>query len=462
MMRLLINTKIGENRGSSRIWLEQAAINVLGEPGQRLAIKVKDNSLVFAIDNDGEVLLSKRTGRNSTIEKLLVEVRDSHLVKSINKTILEFFPHSKDLRIVVQRGLMIVKAGAISIKRLFSIETLKNKLKNNAYLSVTSMYGGGCIFDRALHETFDSVGLETKIDLFIEREKVYVDSAVTNQPELFSENCLIVQSDAQELCFTAGEHSGCDIFVVAAPCTACSPSGRTVKSLKMPEDDPDAGNAVVDILKYLTLYFPPIFVLECERSYKNTASFSLIVNRLKNLSYNVSFEVLDGKDFGGFEPRKRIFLVATLFDEFDFDNLPQYSNIRTIDSILEDVPLDSPTYKSYDHLKSKLSRDKEKGNGFSMYLHDGSERNLQRIIRRLYSKAGSCEPFYLHPEDENKFRLFTSTENARLRDVNPKVVDGLPETKKNEILGQSGVYTVFTSLFSELANLVNNLKSKAA
>ncbi len=461
-MRLLINTKIGENRGASRIWLEQAAINVLGKPGQRLSIDVKDNSLVFAIADSGEVLLSKRTGRNSTIEKLLVEVRDSHLLQSINKTILEFFPHSKDLRIIVQRGLMIVKAGAISLKRLFSINSLKNKLKNKEYLSVTSMYGGGCIFDRALHECFERAGLETKIDLFIEREKVYVDAAVSNQPHLFSDNCLIVQSDAQELCFSGGEHSGCDVFVVAAPCTACSPSGRTVKSLEKPEDDPDAGNAVIDILKYLTLFFPPVFVLECERSYKNTASFSLIVNRLKNLSYNVSFEVLDGVDFGGFEPRKRIFLVATLFDEFNFNNLHKYSNIRTIDSILEDVPLDSPMYKSYDHLKSKLERDKEKGNGFSMYLHNGSERKLQRIIRRLYSKAGSCEPFYLHPEDENKFRLFTSTENARLRDVDPIVVNGLPETRSNELLGQSGVYTVFSSLFDELACLVNNFKSKAA
>lgn len=462
-MKILINTKIGENRGSSRIWLEQAAIGILGKPGERLSLSLIDNALVLRVAEKGQVLLSKRTGRNSAIEKLLVEVRDKHLVDAVGKTIKDIFPHSKDLRIIVKLGVMIVKPGLISLKRLFSVNNIIKKLKNNERLSITTMYAGGGIFDKALHQSFSKAGIESKVDLLIEREKVYVDSLITNQPELLSEDCLILQSDTRDLQFGSGEHSGCDVFLAAIPCTASSAAGRAKKSLSKPEDDPDAGNTIIDTINYITQFMPPVFVMENERSYKNTASFSLLVNRLKYLSYDISFEVLDGLDFGGFEPRRRVFLVANLLgSDFNFANLPRYSNIRTIDSITEDVPSDSDMYKTYDHLITKLKRDKEKGSGFSMYLHHGSERHLKRIIRRLYSKAGSCEPFLLHPSDHSKFRLFTSKENARLRDVDPSVVKGLPESRANEVLGQSGVFTVFTSLFDELACFLKQLNLKAA
>ncbi|MAD89037.1 MAG: hypothetical protein CMK64_04990 [Pseudoalteromonas sp.] len=448
-MQFLINTIIGKNRGNQRVWLEQSVLSVVGEPGSKLALTFNGSTLKAALDDSGSLLISKRKVRNQNTYKPLIELRDSHCFDAFGKTLKELFPLAKKLRIVIKKGLMLIKVAALELSKLLSAASTLEKVRNKSTLSIATFYAGAGIFDRALHKGLDRAGFSSKAELIVERETKYLDVLYDNQPELLSDDCLVCCSDVRDLVLTRLDKQ-IDVFLASPPCTAVSPAGRSKKSLAKPEDDADAGDAFVDVLNFVCLNTPTIVVLENERSYVNTASFAVIENRLKYLGYNVSYEVLNGVDYGSFEPRKRVFLVATLISEYDFSNIPKSTNIRTISSVLEDVPMDSPRWKSFDYLISKEKKDLAEGKGFSRSLHDGSETILKNIIRRSYAKCGSCDPYLQHPTDENKSRIFTKLEHARLRDLDESLLLNVSETCSHELMGQSGVYTLVEKLAYEI------------
>lgn len=458
-MQMLIHTKIGENRGSNRIWLEQDALSIFAKIGNSFSLTFNNSTLLGVVGDSGSVLVSKRKVKGTDRYKPLIELRDSHCIESLGKSLGELFPISKKLRVVVKKGVVAIKNAVIDVMKLFSIAATKKNVKRSR-ISVASFFTGGAVLDRAIHQGFAEKGLQTKLDLVVEREAKYLDAAFVNQPELFSDDCTFCVSDTRDLIYQKF-HKHIDLFVAGVPCTGTSPAGRAKKKLNFPESCPDAGSAFVDVLTFINVNLPSVVLIENERSYQSTASFAVILNKLEYLGYKVTYKVLDARDYGSFEPRKRLFLVATLIDDFgfDFSNLPLCSNVRTINSVCDDVPLDSDKYRLYEHLKQKLVRDKAEGKGFSRSLHDGSELALKSVIRRLYNKAGSCDPYYLHPVNSELSRLFTSNEHARLRDVDLRVIDGLSETNAHQLLGQSGSFLVFELIAAELAN---SLKNKAA
>ena len=111
--------------------------------------------------------------------------------------------------------------------------------------------------------------------------------------------------------------------------------------------------------------------------YANTASMSAIRSVLKHLGYDVHETVLDGWDFGSLERRKRMVVVAItqgLGDTFSFENL-KVNKVREscINDILDPIPLDDESWKDYDYLAKKETRDKAAGKGFARQLLTGSE-----------------------------------------------------------------------------------------
>lgn len=459
-MNILVNTVIGLNRGSERIWVEQFGLSLAADIGQSFELSLEGSTISATPSLDGTLLLSKRTIKSSGVVKPLLELRSKHCEDAFGKKISDIFTGCKTIRVVIKAGVVLFKAGALCLKRLLSVAKTKAKLRDGNPLSVASFFSGVGVFDRALHKSFENAGISSEIKLLVERESDYLNAMLRNQPELFSNDCTIIQSDTKLLDFSDKGSKHYDLFVCSPACTSTSPAGRA-KTKRTPEECPDAGCGFLDVLRFVQCHLPTVMVLENERSYKNTAGFKVIENRLKKLGYSLSYEVLDGVDFGGFEPRKRVFLVASLLFEFDFDNLAKYSNIRTINSVLEDVELDSNKYKTYSYLESKRVRDEAEGKGFARSVHNGSEFRLKNIIRRQYAKAGSCDPYFQHPLDDSLTRLFTSKENANLRDVSHVVVDGLSETKAHQALGQSGVFTVVTALFDELAYQLNKMEVAA-
>lgn len=117
----------------------------------------------------------------------------------------------------------------------------------------------------------------------------------------------------------------------------------------------------------------------------------------------------------------------------------------TVADILEDVPLDSPMWKSYDYLEAKQVRDSEAGKGFKRQLVTAQDTSYG-TIGRGYQKARSTEPFLLHPTDPTLSRLFTPGEHAAGKGIPVSVIAGVAATTAHEILGQSVIYPKFEAI----------------
>lgn len=95
------------------------------------------------------------------------------------------------------------------------------------------------------------------------------------------------------------------------------------------------------LLKYIKNTQPKVFLLENVRgllSSNNGEYFTYILKSLKNLGYNVSYEILNSKNFGVPQFRERIYIVGHLEKPFDFTKLLNFNNTVPISKILESKP----------------------------------------------------------------------------------------------------------------------------
>lgn len=120
-----------------------------------------------------------------------------------------------------------------------------------------------------------------------------------------------------------------------------------------------------------------------------------------------------------------------------------------INAILDDIPLDDESWKSYEYLATKEKRDKSEGKGFSRQLLTGNESGCG-TLGTGYKKGRSTEPFILHPEKTGLSRLFTKAEHERLKGIPAGLTDGVSETIGHEICGQSVCFPKFVSVGEEI------------
>ncbi len=67
-MTAIINTKIGVNRGKSRVWLEGRKLEREGfEVGMKYDVKTTNDSVVLMLSTDGKYMVSKRTRNGRTL-----------------------------------------------------------------------------------------------------------------------------------------------------------------------------------------------------------------------------------------------------------------------------------------------------------------------------------------------------------------------------------------------------------
>ena len=179
----------------------------------------------------------------------------------------------------------------------------------------------------------------------------------------------------------------------------------------------------------------------------------VVRSKLNSQGYVLKEAVLNGNDFGALERRSRLVVVAIskgLPDVFDFGELCKLKEKEgSLNEVLEDVPLDSERFKSFDYLANKEVRDKADGKGFSRQLLSGAEE-FCGTIGRGYAKCRSTEPFLVHPTNPQLSRLLTPVEHARVKGIPEVVIAGLPDTTAHEVLGQSVIYPLIESVGLEI------------
>ncbi len=437
-MPTLYNTTLGVARGISRVWLEGQKLAKEGyEPGMKLDFKPVGDRVMLTPSESGRFTVSKRT-KNGRVTPLL-EIREALLS--------EIFDGVEMLRVSIQRGKIIITAH--HQERLVSerVDRLISKMANQEPLSVCSVFHGGGVLDKAMHDGFEQAGVKSKLAMAIELEGKYLDSSRRNNPELWDESSIAIESPVQRVALS-GNPPPVDIVIGGIPCTGASKSGKSKNKLQFAESHEAAGAMFFSFLQLVQSLNPALVIGENVPEYQSTASMEVIRSVLGSLGYDVHETVLEGPEFGSLENRKRLCFVGVSkgLGGFDISKVQSlHKKPESIADILEPVPLDSDRWKDFTYLADKEVRDKAAGKGFSRQLLKGDEATCG-TIGKGYAKCRSTEPFLIHPQDESLSRLFTPIEHCRVKGIPESVIDGLSDTVAHEILGQSVIYPVFEAV----------------
>ncbi|UUZ66238.1 DNA cytosine methyltransferase (plasmid) [Polaromonas sp. P1-6] len=228
----------------------------------------------------------------------------------------------------------------------------------------------------------------------------------------------------------------------------------------MMENHPEVGHLVASAVMLINRINPAVVVIENVTQYAATASAQILRQHLRDSGYDVHEAELKAGDFGCLENRERWFLVAaTRGIELALSDLaPALKTVRSVSEILEDVPPDSPEWRSFDYLKQKETRDAAKGNGFAMQVVTPQSVSVP-VLRKGYHKGGSTDPLLAHPENPELLRQFTVTEHARIKEVPERLVHGMNKTDGHILLGQGIAYAPVAALFKRIGEGLQKWKS---
>ncbi|MTR53080.1 DNA (cytosine-5-)-methyltransferase [Streptococcus parasanguinis] len=189
-----------------------------------------------------------------------------------------------------------------------------------------------------------------------------------------------------------------DFMLAGFPCQAFSQAG-----LGLGFQD-TRGTLFFDIAKILMEKKPLGFVLENVEGLVNHdrgKTFKVITKTLKDLGYNIQYEVLNGKDFGLAQSRKRIYIIGYRGEEIE-----PLKDFDISQSVLNDIidynvpPIDSEFSKKLlskfkiEEIYGKAIKDKRGGNnnihswdiGLKGDITDEQSRLLEMILKQRRNK----------------------------------------------------------------------------
>lgn len=447
--------KIGQNRGTPRVWLEGTQATRAGfMPGQKYDVTIQGQTIVLQANPDGSrVVSAKKAGER----QLPVIDINSH-------ELLAIFDGMAAVRVVAKKGEIYLLPLASEIKKKERLTRLREKLENGDPLTIGSLSHGGGILSHALHSGFAHAGIESKLGFANDiREELLEHAAIHN--DAWAEDTKPFAAPMQELAFDdrgVAHLPKVEILEMGLPCNAASRAGMSKRGLVRPEAHPEVGHLVVSALVILSKTNAAVVILENVPEYSASASADILRNQLRDMGYNTHERILNGKEWGTLENRNRWCMVAvTQGIDFDFEQLvaPGPNHRKIADVLDASIGPDDPCWRSYDYLKTKEVRDAARGNSFSMQTVSPGDEKVP-TLRKGYHKGGSTDPLLTHPDNPDLLRQFTAAEHARIKEVPERLVRGLSETIGHEILGQGVIYRPFKDVGQHIGNALNRMAGR--
>ena len=210
-----------------------------------------------------------------------------------------------------------------------------------------------------------------------------------------------------------------DILCGGFPCQPFSICGKK----KGFEDT--RGTLFFEICQILNKHQPKICILENVQNiikHDNGNTFKIIINTLKNLKYNVSYKILNAKDFNLPQNRERIFIIGSNNNLFNFDNIKKSTVISMKPFLDNDTNLQYINENKYTILPNQLIKTQSKsGLKFVGYLNKtqrkkGIKPNKEHLSRthrqpnRIYSIEGT-HPTITSQETSGRFWIYIPQKN---------------------------------------------------
>lgn len=453
-MSVIKFSSLGMNREVARFWIEGRQVAHGGiSYGQTLQVKFDDKNqrvlLSPATDTVNNPLklvnVSKRTQKGSKdLFHPLLELKDNRL--------LDLFDEDDTLRVLIRKSKIIITRH-IQHSKIEERETaFRAAIESGEELSVASFFHGGGVLDRAMHEGFKRVGINTKVSFASELEGKYLQSSYDNNPMLFNEDSILVEGPLQMVSFS-DKCKPVNLFYGGVPCTGASRSGKSKNALEFAESHTSAGTLFYQYLQGIQNMNPAVVLLENVPDYQSTASMTVIRSCLETWGYTLQEAILNGNDFGALENRDRLVMVAVsngLAVDFDINEIkPLFTKQENIGEILNQKPLEEFSWSEAAGLKKKEKSDIKAGKGFRMQILT-EQADKFGTIGKGYQKARSTEPRVQHPTNPDLSRLFEPEEHARGKRIPLDMIKGLSKTVANEVMGQSVIFSLFEALATSL------------
>ena len=242
-----------------------------------------------------------------------------------------------------------------------------------------------------------------------------------------------------------------DILLAGFPCQPFSNAG-----LKKGFTD-TRGTLFFDIARIVKHHKPKVVFLENVKGFKSHNkgnTFSVITGVLEGLGYTVTSKVLNAKNFGVPQNRERIYIIALLNcnAEFNFPD-PIEKNTRLGDILEEKV---EDKYTLSDKLWSGHQRRKEmhkkKGNGFGYSMFNRDSVYTSTISARYYKDGSEI----LVDQNNKNPRKLTPREAARLQGFSDNFLIPVSDTQAYKQFGNSVAIPVINCLAKNILKVLSN------
>jgi len=441
-------SRIGQNKGAPRIWLEGHKPARGGfTPGVHytIAVDASKSLLTLEVVESGVRIVSGK--KRGTKEVPVIDIN--------SKELLSMFEGYDSVRVVFQDQKIFILPVASELRAKERLERLKQKLQAGEVLQTGSISTGVGVLDQAAHKGLAQAGIKSRLAFANEIRDDCMEHAVEHN-SVFDKDTILLTAPMQELAFdeyAMAQLPKVDIFCSGLPCSGASIAGRTKNKIAHPEAHEHVGHLVVAFLAIIAKVSPAAIVFENVPPYKTSASADIIRNQLRDLGYIIHETELNSADWGMLEHRKRLCMVAvTRGISFSFDDLvlPEKMDLRVGD-IMDAVDPEHSTWGSIDYLWKKRDRDAAEGKGFAPTVVDENSIKVPTLNKTLHKKQ-STGTFFRHPTKANFYRIPTVTEHARIKGIDEALAKDTTQTFGHEIFGQSICVPPFVSVFELLGH----------
>jgi DNA (cytosine-5)-methyltransferase 1 len=464
-------TEIRQNKGTARVWLQGNTLLRSGfAQGTKYKRVTKDGAIVLTRTDDAIVLSHLEDGVK--VREVSGRIRNDKQVPIIdinNDEIGKLFEGMTRLRVIFQEGKIVILPLASEIRAKARLDRARARIAAGYPLKMGSFAHGGGVLTHALEAGFAEMGIATKLMVANEFREDLIDHVMEHN-SAWSADTISLCGPMQEFAYDAnvmqmvathiGDDGELDVLEAGIPCSGASLPGRAKRGLVHAEAHPEVGHLIAPFIALLARFNASTILLENVTQYQNTASMDILRTSLRDLGYEVHETIVNGGEWNALEHRERLVMVAvTRGMSFDFANLCRPVRVeRKLSEILEDLPLDHPSWSEMRGLKAKEIRDKEAGKSFAMQVFDGASLKINTLTKGI-GKNRSTDPKIQHPTNPNLLRIPTSVEHARAKDIPEELIDGLCATTAHELLGQSINYKPFVSVGKLLGASYKSLRS---
>ena len=430
----LASLHLGVHKGARRLWLEGRRLTDVGfDRGVRYQAAVTGGALHLKLSPQGDHKVSGK-GARPVVDLLTRQLGDVERV---------------EVRFL--RGEVLVSVHPLDQARLARLARLNARLGAGQPVRLGSLSHGGGVASEALLRGLDRAGLAAELGFALDIDPDYLEQSLGHNP-IWADGGVSVEADLGEV--DPGALPLVEVLEAGLPCVAASKAGRSKKHLSRPEEDRQVADLAAAFTDVIRATQPAVVLLENVPEYADSASADLIRRRLERWGYDLHERVIEGLAWS-LENRRRWILVAvTRGLAIDLEALIGGSRPAALGEVLDAVPADDPSWRTFAHLAAKEQRDLAKGNGFAQQLLDPASVRVP-TLRRGYQKGGSTDPRVAHPARPGYSRLLTPAEHARIKGIPPVLVEGTSDKRAHQILGQSVIAPAFVGLGELIAQAVS-------